>query len=325
MTTAKVLFQPDREELRFLPECPRAMRNLSQGGQMLGWVAIAHGADRKDGSFNLLDLESGENRSFPLPGRPGFFAETDKPGVIVVGLERHLALFDLEQGKLEETGIVVTLDERVVINDGIPVPGGLIFGTKDLAFHDPIASLYYFDSGLSHLSTIMGGQFCSNGKCFHADGDEWVLVDVDSQPRTITEYRLTKAMDAIVSRRLITPPAALPATPDGFRVAPGAESIVVTFYNPAAVSDGVAQEIRLSDGAVLQEWTLPGSPRVTCPEFLSMGGKVKLVFTTAVEGMPSEIRDIAPEAGSLFVADTAFTAIPPGLPLVSYDSLRIRP
>ena len=84
---------------------------------------------------------------------------------------------------------------------------------------------------------------------------------------------------------------------------------------PTAVSEGVAQEIRLADGAMLTQWTLPGSPRVTCPEFARIDGKVCLLFTTAVEGMPTAIREMAAEAGALFCAETPFTEVPEPPPL----------
>jgi hypothetical protein len=56
------------------------------------------------------------------------------------------------------------------------------------------------------------------------------------------------------------------------------------------VADGIAQEIRLSDGAVLTEFVLPGSPRVTCPEIGELDGAPCVFFTTAIEGMPPERR-----------------------------------
>jgi hypothetical protein len=60
--------------------------------------------------------------------------------------------------------------------------------------------------------------------------------------------------------------------------------------------DGVAQELRLSDGEVLREWTLGGSPRVSCPEIFKFEGRSHVFFTTATEGSES------PESGTLFVA-----------------------
>ena len=58
---------------------------------------------------------------------------------------------------------------------------------------------------------------------------------------------------------MIAPAESLPAIPDGLRPAPGGESIVVAFVNLDASADGLAQEIRIADGAVLTEWTFPGA------------------------------------------------------------------
>ena len=160
---AQSYFEPTSEELRFLPEGPRVLRN-HPGGALLGWVAIQHAANLHEGSINVLDLVSGRNTTWPLPGRPGFFAETTRPGVLLIGLERRLVYFDLLTGNLEETGIQVTSDERVIINDGLAVDGGVLFGTKHLEFSQPIAALYFFDSATRRVHTVLGGETCSNGK-----------------------------------------------------------------------------------------------------------------------------------------------------------------
>ena len=115
---------------------------------------------------------------------------------------------------------------------------------------------------------------------------------------------------------MVVDPSGLPGFPDGLRHSPDGESVVVAFYNPEAVSDGVAQQFRLSDGAVIGEWKIPGSPRVTCPEFVMIGGKVKIIFTTATEGMPADTRRIAPGAGHFYIADTPFDTVPAPPPLV---------
>jgi sugar lactone lactonase YvrE len=91
--------------------------------------------------------------------------------------------------------------------------------------------------------------------------------------------------------------------------------VLVAFYNPNEVADGLAQQIRISDGTVLCEWIVPGSPRVTCPEFVKLDGRVKLVFTTAVEGMPAATRERAPGAGWLYMAETPFEDLPTPPPL----------
>jgi len=315
---AQPLFPPPSEELRFLPECPRLLRNWPGAGPVLGWVSIQHGIGSQVGSLNLLNLATGRNINFPLPGRPRFFVETDQPGVLVIGLERRFVLFDLTSSRLVETGVHLTNDERVIINDGLAIPGGLIFGTKHLDFREPIAGLYHLDTGTRQITQLVRGEICSNGKYFLPDAEGATLIEIDSHPRTITRYRLDRGLRRVLDASLIVPPKNLPAVPDGLRPAPGGASIVVAFYNPEAADTGLAQEIRLEDGAVLTEWRLPGSPRVTCPEIVWLDGRVQLIFTTCTEGMPDQIRAIAPEAGSLFCAGTAWQTLPEAPPLVSW-------
>ena len=152
--TAQPLYRPDHEDLRFLPECPRILRSFPGGAPLLGWVAIQHGPARGDGSINLLNLATLGNTTIPLPGRPGFFVETERPGWLLVGLERRLILLDATTGQVRETGIIVPDDERVIINDGIAIPNGLLFGTKHLEFRDPIAALYHYDCATRELHQI---------------------------------------------------------------------------------------------------------------------------------------------------------------------------
>jgi len=319
---AKPYFEPTSEGLRFLPEGPRLLRNHPGGGAKLGLVAIQHGEDLHEGSINVLELASGQNRSFPLPGRPGFFAETTQPGQLLIGLERKLVLFNPLTGDLEETGIQATDDERVIINDGLAVDGGVLFGTKHLEFNQPLAALYFLNSTTRRLHTVFEGQFCSNGKFLRRDAEGAALIDIDSIPKTISRYRLDAKLEQVLEHSLIADPDSLPGLPDGLRRspdgadAPDGESVIVAFYNPDAVADGVAQQLRVRDGAVLCEWRIPGSPRVTCPEFVEVEGEVKLVFTTAVEGMPAPTRRLAFGAGTLYLADTPFDKMPAPPPLV---------
>jgi sugar lactone lactonase YvrE len=290
---ARPFFRPALEDQRYLPECPRVI-----GGSLL-WLSIQYAADRPLGGINVLDLTSRDNVHHALPGRPGFFVETAESGVLLVGLERRLVLYDLRRRLLAETLAHIPDDPSVIINDGVAIPGGVIFGTKHLGFSQPVAALYHYDLSTRQVRELLGGQTCSNGKYLH-DG---LLVDIDSQPKTITEYRYHPALGRLAGPRLVTRPEVLPALPDGLRPMPGGQSAIVAFYNQAHVADGIAQEIRLSDGEVLTEWILPGSPRVTCPELGALDGAPCVFFTTAVEGMPQDTRAIAPEAGTIFVAE----------------------
>jgi sugar lactone lactonase YvrE len=318
---ATPFFTPTEEELRYLPEGPRVLRNYPGGGAKLGWVAIQHGAGVTDGSLNVLDLVSGSNTSVPLKGRPGFFAETTEPGVVLVGLEHELAYFDLRARTRGETLARIQADASAIINEGLVVDGGVLFGTKDLEFRRPVAALYFFDFATRRLHMVLEGQTCSNGKMLRRDAGGATLIDIDTAPKRISRYRLDTSLEQVLDVSSVKPPEELPAFPDGMRPAPACgdldegASVIVAFYNPGAVSDGVAQQIRLSDGAVLAEWIIPGSPRVTCPEFVRLDGKVKLLFTTAVEGMSPAIRAQAPGAGWLYVADTGFEDLPAEPPL----------
>jgi sugar lactone lactonase YvrE len=314
---AKRFFEPPSEELRFLPEGPRLLQNYPGGGARVGWVSIQHSVSARDGSINVLDLESGENRNVPLPGRPGFFAETTQPGVVLVGLERRLVYCELLTGEVEEMGITVSDDERVIINDGLPVDTGLLFGTKHLEFKQPIAGLYFFEYGTRLVHTVLDRQICSNGKSLRRDEDGATLIDIDSRPKEISRYRLDTKLERVLERSLIVAPDSLPGFPDGLRPSPDGDSVIVAFFNPEPVADGLARQFRLADGAVLCEWLIPGSPRVTCPEFVRIDGKVKLLFTTAVEGMPEAARKLAPGAGALYIADTPFDSMPAAPPLAA--------
>jgi hypothetical protein len=141
------------------------------------------------------------------------------------------------------------------------------------------------------------------------------MVDIDSTPKAIGQYQVDVGFEHAVRESLIAPPEALPGYPDGMRAiresgVAEVKSVLVAFYNPDPVAEGVAQQLRLSDGTVLCEWRIPGSPRVTCPEFVEVEGNVKVIFTTAVEGMPAEMRTVAPGAGDMFIAE-----VPPSFQL----------
>jgi sugar lactone lactonase YvrE len=317
--TASSYFDPQDEQLYFLPEGPRVLQNFPAEGRMLGWVAIQHGVSAKEGSINVLDLSAQRNTSFLLPGRPGFFAETTRPGVVLVGMERSLVFFDLLNRRQCGESVEVTRDVRVIINDGVAVDGGVLFGTKHLEFNQPLAALYFFDVATRQVHTLLDGQFCSNGKVLTMDQSGATLI-----PKTISRYKLDWPPTQVLEQSLVVEPNSLLAFPDGMRAAPACEhaaegeSVIVAFYNPDPVEDGVALQLRLRDGAVLCKWAIRGSPRVTCPEFVKIGREVKLLFTTAVENMPTQTRRLARGAGKLYIADTPFRSIPPTPPLLPF-------
>lgn len=310
---ATPFFTPPTAALRFLPEGPRLLQNYPSPDPILGWVAIQESFSSLVGSVNLLNLRTMENDVHPLPGRVGFFAETDRPGVIVAGLERSLALYDLAVRKVLGQPFVVSEDERVVINDGLAVGRGLLFGTKHTAFKERIGCMYLLDSNTGRLHTLHSKQICPNGKYLYGGG----LVDIDSPNKTLDHYAFNPSGPSLGERRIIADFTGTPLFPDGLRPSPDGESVIVAFYNPEAAPEGLAREYRIRDGEVLSEWRLPGSPRVTCPEILALNGRVRALFTTAVEGMEPAV----PLAGTLYIADTPYGRVPAPPPLFPAGAL----
>lgn len=305
--TAEPFFDPGNEALRHLPEGPRWLRD-----GRLGWVAIEHGSGAGRGSFNLLDPATGANETHELEGLPGFFAETVDPHTIVVGLGRELVLYDWTRRRSSRLGIECSPRPDVTINDGMAISGGLLFGTKHMTFRERVAASYWYSSDARELKEIRSGEICANGKFLFAD--RW-LVDIDSFDRTVELFEVDWEKGKTKPTRIIADYRETNLFPDGLRPTPDGRSVIVAFYNPEPAEYGLARQFSLADGTVEAEWRFPGSPRVTCPEFIRHEGQMKLVFTTAVEGMADEQRAAAPHAGWLFLAESGCSESPTRPPL----------
>ena len=187
---------------------------------------------------------------------------------------------------------------------------GVVFGTKDTAFdrEAAVAHLYLYTVDDRRLSVLAGGMTCSNGKVF-ADGGR-TLFDIDTPRKVVTHYELDIETRTPTERGIALDLRHRADFPDGM-VDAGDGTVIVAFYNPEYADAGRAERFRLHTGEVLDEWLTPGSPRVTCPLLFEEGGAVKLLLTTADEGMAPELRAKCPNAGCLFVADTGLSAVPP--------------
>ncbi|MBA4066223.1 MAG: gluconolactonase [Isosphaera sp.] len=309
-TEARVLFEPDNEEDRFLPEGPRAV--VVEDTDYLVWVNIQTSPDSKAGGVIGYREHPGRNTfAFPAPGRPGFALSTTRDRLLV-GVTKELRAAELADG--EWSGPLATIpddDPRTIINDGAAVPGGeaVVFGTKDTKFKDPIAALYLYTVGDNRVSLLAGRQTCSNGKVFRRDAGGLVLFDIDTPTKKVARYRLDVAARAAVPDGVAVDTADQPGFPDGMCDC-GDGTVIVAFYNPDPVAAGRAVRFDLATGAAVEEWTTPGSPRVTCPLLVKRPDGVKLILTTATEGMPADQRARCPNAGCLFIADTQFETCP---------------
>jgi sugar lactone lactonase YvrE len=306
--TATLLHIQRNEIDRFLPEGPRAI--VVENRPALAWVNIQTAEDAKAGDVHVRFWD-GEHRVYAQAKRPAFVIPTDRPDTLFVGREKEVGLLRLTNNTFHPLAAIDDLSTRTIINDGNVVPGGraVVFGTKDIQFKDPIANLYLFTLDDNTISVLADKQTCSNGKFFASDESGLRLFDVDTPKRNVVRYRLD-----IAGRKVSAPEVVLDVSPyDGFpdgMVDGGDGTVIVAFYNSAAVGDGHALRFDLRSGQVVDDWTVPGSPRVTCPLLVEQNGRVRLVLTTATEGMPANQRAKAPNAGDLFWADTAIETLP---------------
>jgi sugar lactone lactonase YvrE len=306
MTTARVWFSPLKEDDRFLPEGPHPV--TVDGRAAVGWVNIQTAEQARSGAVHLRFWDTGEHRVLPQPSRPGFLIPTDRPNTVFVGREKELGLLDLRSNGWTRLASIPDDNPRTIINDGNVVPGGtaVVFGTKDIQFRDAIAALYLFTIADRRVTVLADGQTCSNGKVFAGAADGLDLFDIDTPTRVVRRYRLDLAGRSIDRGEVAVDLREVDGFPDGM-VAAGDGTAIVAIYNPGRVRDGKAYGYDLASGERLRELTVPGSPRVTCPLLVEQAGRVQLILTTAVEGMPDDQRSHCPHAGDLFIVDTSIT------------------
>ena len=305
-TEAEVLFEPENESLRFLPEGPYRC----QDGR-LSWVAIQHGTDETCGSLNILDLTTLENTHLPLTGRPGFAFPTDRDGVFVVGMERAVVLFDTDSGQVSPLASGIDHDVAgTIINDGVTFEGHLVFGCKDLNFAEKKAGLYLLRRGETTAVRLSDSQVCSNGKALitHDDGT-LTLLDICSCSKQIVAGDIDIAAGTLKNNRVLVDLTSEPVFPDGMILTPDEQSLIVAIYDPRDVPLGQARQYSIASGELEATWICPQSPRVTCPQLIERRGNIELLLTTADEGMTPELRSACSNAGCLFVAPTNFTEL----------------
>ncbi len=303
---ARVVFQPPSEALRFLPEGPY---RCADG--RVSWVAIQHGLGATVGSLNRLDLESGANESFPLPGRPGFAFPTTHADFFLVGMERSIALVHTPDGEVTYLHEGVDRDvDGTIINDGVVFDDYVVFGCKDLDFTEHKAGLYLLSPRAPDPIWLSNSQVCSNGKAVVPQGeDRYILYDICSCAKQVTASTLDVAQGKLFDTRVIVDLTEEPYFPDGMILTPDQQSVIVAIYDPREISDGQAIQYSLATGEPERRWVCPASPRVTCPQLVQRQGRIELLLTTAVEGMSAETRAKARNAGCLFLAPTPFETL----------------
>ena len=315
--TAQPFYQPQDDNLRFLPEGPYPI-----GPSKMSWVAIQLGAGGSQGALNVFDFENSNNVTHVLPGRPGFAFPCDDGHSFVAGCERTLGIF--HPGEMTWAPFCEDIDsdvEGTIINDGLVFGENLIFGTKDLEFKTRKAGLYLWRGSDRSLIRLRSDQICSNGKAtFESDGKTY-LMDIDSPTRKIVRYEIDIAGGSLGDAETIVDLTQDSAVPDGAIISPDGAGVIVSMYNPEPAPHGETRLYDIASGSLKTVWQTPGSPQNTCPNLIEHAGKVHLVITTAVEHMPEDRRAGSPEAGSLFYATTDYkdTGNNPLFPLACLD------
>ncbi|MCX8138807.1 MAG: SMP-30/gluconolactonase/LRE family protein [Gemmataceae bacterium] len=315
---AQVWLRPAREEDAFLPEGPRYFR--WQGRDAVIWVNIQTSRQADRGRLMVAATEAegpAEVRSFDCPGRPGFVLPTDRDGVVLVGIDHCLCLFDLEQQVWSRPlAHLPQAHPRTTINDGEVTPDGraIVFGTKDLLFREPFGCLYLYDVPQRRLHVLAEGQTCSNGKVIRQEAEGWILYDIDTPTRQVRRYRLDIEGGQAQFLDVALDWHGWEEFPDGMCAADD-QSVIIAFYHPGDRDGGRAVRFDLESREAVEEWEVPFSPRVTCPLLLPPSSpprsdRARLILTTAEEGMPPEVRQRNPNAGCLFQAPTSLPAAP---------------
>lgn len=302
------------EEDRFLPEGPRWLTVGGKNG--LAWVNIQLSATATAGELRVHfpDDEFAEDLIEPCPGRPGFLLPVAGGNRVLVGLDKQIRVCDVANGKwFDPLATIPDANPRTIINDAEIVPGGkaVVFGTKDTQFDADakLAQLYLFTVDDNRVSLLADKQVCSNGKVFASDDRGLILYDIDTPTRKVVRYRLDVAARTATPEGVALDLSDQVGFPDGMCDG-GDGSVIVAFFNPDFAEAGRAVRFSLTSGEALEEWTTPGSPRVTCPFLVKRPNGVKLILTTASEGMPADLREKCPNAGCIFVASTDFADCP---------------
>lgn len=308
-TECRVLESFPEEKDRFLLEGPKEI--VFDDRDALIWVNIQTATDTTHGDIHMRFWDTGERRVLHQDTRPGFLLPTDAPGYVLVGREKEIGVVDLRTNDWTPLATIPDGNPRTIINDGEVVPGGraVVFGTKDLRFAEPIAHLYLFTLDDRQITTLADKQTCSNGKIVTLRDGGLLLYDIDTPTRKVVRYRLDLAARKAHLDGVALELGNVPGFPDGM-IDGGDGTAIIAFYNPDPVDEGVAIRFELDSGKMVEQWTTPESPRVTCPLLIEREGKVQLVLTTAVEGMPAAMREQCRDAGCLLIGETSCTHAP---------------
>ena len=129
-------------------------------------------------------------------------------------------------------------------------------------------------------------------------------MHIDSPTRQLVSYPIDLKTGQLGDAEVVIDFTGDPAVPDGAVLTPDGTGIVVAMFRPEVAEFGETRLYDLQTGNLLTTWQTMGSPQNTCPAFVRVDGKLKLLITTAVEHMSDEAQHQCPNAGRIFIAET---------------------
>ncbi len=268
-------------------------------------AALIYWLDIEGRRLHRTDAAGGARRSWELPARVGCAALTERPGLLLLGLESGLHLFRPDAAKADAGGVLDFLARpdphgpEIRPNDGaVDVAGRLWFGTMALSQREGAGALHRLGPE-GRCRCLETGWTIPNGPAFSPDGAR--LYWADSGRRCVFAFELGPDGEPRDGRAFLRLAEAEPGVPDGMAV--DAEGCLWV-----ALNGGGRVARYAADGRCLGEVALP-TPAVSSCAF-GGEGLATLFVTTARQG--AEAGGDPDTAGALFAVPTRTRGLPAG-------------
>ncbi|MEP7181445.1 MAG: SMP-30/gluconolactonase/LRE family protein [Betaproteobacteria bacterium] len=258
--------------------------------ERLYWVDIERGL------LHCVEASGANVETIRFPERIGSFAFREGGG-LVVALERSIALCDGEGNALRRVFANPEPRGATRFNDGKCDPAGRFWaGTLDLAFRQPLGSLYCLDRDLS-VRRVIPDVCISNGLAWSPDGSKMYFAD--SVTRRVDRYAFDAELGILGNGTPFVDTSPYPGMPDGGTVSDDGRYWL-------AMYDGGCVLVVGPEGDVRNRIDLP-VPRPTCCAFGGRDGRT--LFITCAADDPG-VRAPAFEGASVLALDVDARGVP---------------
>ena len=251
-------------------------------------------------------LDTGHTNSTQFDRRIGLVVQSQKPNVLIMGMQGGIAQFDLSSNKLQWLTDLEKDKPLHRCNDGSCDPTGRLWvGTMSIELQEGVGSLYMVDESLS-IHKKLGGLTIPNGLIWAPDNAK--MYHIDTAANCVTAFAYDKQSGDISFERVAIriPPSM--GYPDG--MAMDMEGMLwIAHYGGFGV-----YRWNPNTGALLDKIDVP-VPNVTACTF---GGNQldTLYITTARQELDEEQLKDYPESGHVFYVKLGIS----GLPKYKYQS-----